>query len=428
VLEGKVRSATFVSDNRLAIQDSENNLRLWDVSGMKPKMEASIRMPRPSRIAFSADGGRMATGTEYEVQLWEQQGANYVPMSGISAKSGGSGNFGPFILTPDGTTLITGQSSGAVRFWSVAEKSLTEQDPLPPQPYAHHGHGIGPVLIPPGNLVASAAEDERVRIWRIDGTVPREVAFPDDEPRKGDPLATTRDGRMLLTLDKTVQLWHVDGTNVRESEMLKTLKLSAQRGTLSPDGTVLALSFDDKISLWNLTGDIARETDKLTLGNGIIHFLTFDPAGRSLFASVADGKMRRWSVADGKLTESVELPFDGGLPLAIAPDGKTVAALTLDRLHFQFLAEGKTPIPLLDTGRAWSVAFSPDGQSVVTAGHRLIVWELATSRPLHQWTLPGPVQWATYAPDGRHLLTANSNGTIYVLRLAPSPDPKYFRP
>jgi hypothetical protein len=31
--------------------------------------------------------------------------------------------------------------------------------------------------------------------------------------------------------------------------------------------------------------------------------------------------------------------------------------------------------------------------------------------------LPGPVQALTVAADGRHLVTANGNGTLYVLRL-----------
>jgi hypothetical protein len=35
-----------------------------------------------------------------------------------------------------------------------------------------------------------------------------------------------------------------------------------------------------------------------------------------------------------------------------------------------------------------------------------------------EWTLPGVVHDVAFAPDGRHLATANGNGSVYILRLA----------
>jgi hypothetical protein len=50
----------------------------------------------------------------------------------------------------------------------------------------------------------------------------------------------------------------------------------------------------------------------------------------------------------------------------------------------------------------------------------LVLWD-AVGRKHHQqrrWQqLPGAVLSLAFAPDGRHLITANSNGTAYVLRL-----------
>jgi hypothetical protein len=49
----------------------------------------------------------------------------------------------------------------------------------------------------------------------------------------------------------------------------------------------------------------------------------------------------------------------------------------------------------------------------------VILWEAATRKKLHEWVLPGPVFRVAVAPDGRHLATANSNGTAYFLRPPP---------
>ncbi len=38
---------------------------------------------------------------------------------------------------------------------------------------------------------------------------------------------------------------------------------------------------------------------------------------------------------------------------------------------------------------------------------------------LREWQLPGPVNGV--AADGRHLATANGNGTVYILRLRSLP-------
>ncbi len=51
-------------------------------------------------------------------------------------------------------------------------------------------------------------------------------------------------------------------------------------------------------------------------------------------------------------------------------------------------------------------------------GEGLDAWEVAG-----EWELPGPVQALALARDGRHVATANSNGTVYVLRL-PAPPPR----
>jgi hypothetical protein len=40
-----------------------------------------------------------------------------------------------------------------------------------------------------------------------------------------------------------------------------------------------------------------------------------------------------------------------------------------------------------------------------------------------EWRLPGPVYDLAFASDGRHIATANGNGTVYILRL-PAPATK----
>jgi WD40 repeat protein len=79
-------------------------------------------------------------------------------------------------------------------------------------------------------------------------------------------------------------------------------------------------------------------------------------------------------------------------------------------------------LPRWHTGTVYSVAFSPDGKSLVSSGHdgRVILRDAAAGNKVREWQLPGSVPGVAFAPDGRHLATANGNGTIYILRLPAS--------
>jgi hypothetical protein len=51
------------------------------------------------------------------------------------------------------------------------------------------------------------------------------------------------------------------------------------------------------------------------------------------------------------------------------------------------------------------------------AGGRIVLRDGTSCAKRHEWQLPGEVNRLAFFPDGRHLATANGNGTVYVLRL-----------
>jgi eukaryotic-like serine/threonine-protein kinase len=98
---------------------------------------------------------------------------------------------------------------------------------------------------------------------------------------------------------------------------------------------------------------------------------------------------------------------------AISPDGKTIATGGAGRARLWDADTGR-PVgePLVHPLSRMSLAFSPDGNTILTAGSDSSprLWEAASGRRLDQaLNQTGPVSSVTFSPDGKSIVT----GSIY---------------
>ena len=77
---------------------------------------------------------------------------------------------------------------------------------------------------------------------------------------------------------------------------------------LSPDGKTAVTGSEDKtLRLWDI--ESGKELDRFDAG-GIFSCVRYSSDGTQIFATNWDGKVRIWQLADGKLGEPVQFPFD----------------------------------------------------------------------------------------------------------------------
>ncbi|MFE0693635.1 trypsin-like peptidase domain-containing protein [Streptomyces sp. NPDC058869] len=158
--------------------------------------------------------------------------------------------------------------------------------------------------------------------------------------------------------------------------------------------------------------------------------LAFGPDGRTLISGSGDGAVRTWDIASGRQRGRPFVgrggPPAGGLPLALSPDGRTLAldasAPGSDDFAVRLwdVASGEQRGELLtgEDGPVMSLAFSPDGKTVASGDFNDTVrlWDVASGKPL-RGPLGGHGSWVTslvFSPDGR---TLASYGTDFVVRL-----------
>jgi WD40 repeat protein len=150
-------------------------------------------------------------------------------------------------------------------------------------------------------------------------------------------------------------------------------------------------------------------------------------ADLSLVASAdAAGSVRLWDLTTQKqaganwplFAESVAdlgLTADKALLVAADATGQVKVADVAKRAVLASVAA--------HPGRIRGLIVSPKGDSFVTIGadRELKAWPLGAGvtalKPTRVWALPVGVTAAAYTPDGRAVVTANADGTAYVLAL-----------
>jgi RNA polymerase sigma factor (sigma-70 family) len=294
--------------------------------------------------------------------------------------------FGDLAFSPDGRRLAGAAFDGAVWIWDARTgKRLLA---LP----SHAGIATAVAFDPDGTLLASAARSE-------------------DGP-----------GKMRLSDAQS-------GQTVRTCE-------GGGPGPLafSPDGKLLAGTGGHQpavLTLWDVaTGKVVRTLGEKTEGSPV----AFSPDGSRL-AGIDDLRVTVWEVATGK----VVLRPGGDLPgcVAFSPDGKWLAAggawgevWVWDAASGNKVWQGD-PRPKVLLGsprRVVHLAFTPDGKSLVTAGHRphrpglfepwapefdgeVKVWDAGTGKEQFAFqTQVAGVSGACLSPDGTRVAASTLAG------------------
>jgi WD40 repeat protein len=272
-----------------------------------------------------------------------------------------------FAISTDGQTITTVDDRGRVRLRPAVE-----------------GGGIERTLDDLGKLVAFSPDGHRLAIA---GDEPDVLLCDLDRTGRGRPL----------------------GIPVRATSGLR----------FSPDGRTLAVSSfgSGEIILWDI--EMGRERMRLRGHSAGVLTLAFAPDGRSLSSGSATApEVVIWDLATGRPRHRLDLSGARTVALAYSPDARrlaTVNAFERPIRIWDVRTGGQLRlIACQSRPSSFSVAFSPDGRLLATAGDGTAsLWNVATGRELRRVDgQANRLSHVAFSPDGRTLVATGNDDDI----------------
>jgi len=370
-------------------------------------------------LAFSRDGQRLAAATDDGVTVWTLDSETV-----IAHWTGAEDNGRVTAFSPDlEMAVFTASTSGATL------RQVNDGTPL--VTLAGLTDGSVAEFSQDGQTLVSSAGGV-VQLWRVsDGVLLATMTGHEDSV---DDVAISPDGQIIASIsynEGTLRAWRVEN-----GEELYTLERRGFNAVFSPDGKMLAVQevgAGPAITIMSTTDGATLATWPAWVAS-FDQQLQFSPDGKTLLSAGLGVPAQLWRVADGRLLTLLPTHHNGATlnlnhhvavqSLIFSADGQTLGVCTESGPHLWNVTDG-VPLPLAAGHDSYSdnlitsVAYSPDGQWVVSADpEEMRVWSAVDLTLVKTIPNVSPSIDLTFSPDGQILASTNTDGFISLYRTA----------
>lgn len=454
---GQVTDLAFSPDGKTiataTVTKDKYPIKLWDVATRELRLTLEGHLIRHiNSIEFSPDSKTLASGSDNgEISFWDTttgQRKSHLEAHEHSVIS--------VAYSPYGGTLASVGGDQLIRFWDAATGGLKLI-------ISGHTDGVHSVAFSPDGRTFASGDPGQCRLWDVDNArqkltisgLPhyhrRTVVFSPDGKMLASPGPSNGGANGLSGIWDAVtgqpkhnffSAWPKFG--VGSPQYFHRIAYSLDGNTLATAVTLGDSStlqgFSSRVWLWDATTgqfklDVTEKNEHSIFGRVRGGILACSPNGELLVvgSQIFNLTTGRW-----------QRTLDSGKPDAIAfsPDSTTLAVVTNDTAHsFRGLIQlwdprrGSRKANLQghinihqgveQKGQIFSVAYSPNGDTLASAGGdgTVRLWDVVTGE--ERQVLEGHADWVrsvAYSPDGSLLASGSADGTIMLWRFTPNSD------
>jgi WD40 repeat protein len=405
---------------RVVTASYDKTIRVFDAH--TGNLQRIMMAPGPNyAVAWSADGAWIVTGdNQATARLWD--GATG---TGVRTFSGHKNEVSAVTFCPDGATVATGGWDATVVLWARDTGAVR-------QVLSHPGWIYGLAYSPNGQLLASAGSGSgasgSIRLWNPQtGELVREIFSPTPMPGADtmSGLAFSPDGTLLLTggYQNVGRIF-----KVATGELVTTLTGHGNWiwtvGWNAAGTRALTASWDGTIRLWDTPGYALHQVISTTLMSSLrLEAAAFNPTADELASSDGPGgTVRVWDGATGAAVRELTGTAGPVWSVAYSPDGTRLASAGGDGVvRLWNAADGTQTGRIAAGGYLRAVAWSPTGDRVAVVGNSGAggIWNATTlasaAGVLSHGDRTNAIAWS---PNGNLVASGGSDQLVSIHDLA----------
>ena len=382
------RSLACSDDDRwLLIGDYAGHLTLRETPFAEKTWDLSAHRSMVDKVAFSPNASLVASGADHVIHVRDRAtGALRRVLRGHPA------TLSALTFSPDGKSLLSGDTRGGVKLWEVAPAA-------PASPFA--------------GAAVSASADGAALCWNAGGPQVRFLRWGDealslDADPQGKERYVYQGGIILQTTGAAKK---ENPLTIHEpGKAPETLTLPGKLMSVSSNGRWLGYT-DSSTSLLMLH-DRTGARPPVQLGRGrLLSAPEFSADSRRCAVGEGTGWARIYDTATGAEVFAVAAHRSMVRGKALSADGTLLATAGFDGVAKLYdVATGQLRREFSGSADTlWSVALSPDGTRLAagTGESTVTLWDIATG--LETGTIapadpPGPIEFLVFTPDGAALI------------------------
>lgn len=400
---GPVSMVAFRKDSQHLVSCGADQLvKLWKIEGNGGKEVQTFRGHKDwvTAVAFSKDGFHVVSSSvDRRLKIWE------ITSRELPLLAEHTGAVETVAVSPDGAIIATGSSDRTIKLWD--RKTGVEIATL-----TGHTHAVMALIFTPDSKqLVSSAYDAEIRLWQV--SPPREIVRTPQQLRvlgkgslrfRSSYIGFDPDGKTLLvwlaldtpTVKTIVEVIDLPAGlpvyDFKETNLKINCAAFCANGKLVATGSAVRPAIggspakEGVVRIWSLDkagASILPGGDWFLFEKGVgLADLAITPDGNTLIAAGTQGEVKLADIQKREVLKTIKAHEAKIGALIVSPDGKKFATFDTDNVV-----------------KAWSID-----------GTELRRWDLGKNQGMFV------VNFA-FTPDGRQLVTANANTTVYVLEL-----------